>query len=261
MPPLVQVSLRHWWREWSHEGLIGEPMGFRQWWIGIPKITINNNNKKFPEREERKEIERVSWERISEEEERRSESLRQNKSLIFRLWVSVELSFNLGLVLLTRVKLMSKCWCGAESKKWLRDTFLFGWQEPEGTTSMVLLNEPIISRNTGWGDSSVQITSCDTCLAYLAKRWVTVLALLLGNCTCDQLNPLGRQSTSCIIWPTRDDRLFLSSKADMTDKLSPSTTISLKPHSNANSTTRLHARVSASSLQDTGGPLLESAAS
>ena len=34
--------------------------GFRQWWIGITKITINNNNKKFPEREKRKEIERVS---------------------------------------------------------------------------------------------------------------------------------------------------------------------------------------------------------
>ena len=34
--------------------------GFQQWWIGIPKITINNNNKKFPEREKTKEIERVS---------------------------------------------------------------------------------------------------------------------------------------------------------------------------------------------------------
>ena len=110
-------------------------------------------------------------------------------------------------------------------------------------------------------DSSVQITSCDTCLAYLAKRWGAVLALLLVNCTCDHLNPLGKQSTSCIIWPTRDDRLFFSSKADMTDRLSPSTTISLKPHSNANSTTCLHARVSASSQQDTSGPLPESAAS
>ena len=92
-------------------------------------------------------------------------------------------------------------------------------------------------------------------------EWVTVLAFLLVNCTCDHLNLLGRQSTSCIIWPTRDDRLFFSSKADMTDRLSPSTTISLKPHSNANSTTCLHAKVSASSLQDIGGPLPESAAS
>ena len=115
----------HAWREWSHEGLTGEPMVSGNGGSESQKITINNNNnKKFPQREKRKEKERVSWEQISEEEGRRSESLRQT-SLWF--WVS---RCNLGLVLLTRVKVIGKCCCGCESEKMAIWHFLIGWQEP-----------------------------------------------------------------------------------------------------------------------------------
>ena len=110
------------------------------------------------------------------------------------------------------------------------------------------------------GDSSIQITSCDPFFACLANKWATVLTLLLANSICDQPKPLSRQSTSGRIWPTREDRFVFLSSAVITDCLSPSTTISLKPHSNVNSTARLQARISASSLQATGGPLPENAA-
>ena len=50
----------HAWREWSHDGLTGEPMVSGNGGSESQKITINNNNKKFPQREKRKEKERAS---------------------------------------------------------------------------------------------------------------------------------------------------------------------------------------------------------
>ena len=57
------VTRIHAWREreWSHEGLTGEPMVSGNGGSESQKITINNNNnKKFPQREKRKEKERMS---------------------------------------------------------------------------------------------------------------------------------------------------------------------------------------------------------
>ena len=55
------VTRIHAWREWSHEGLTGEPMVSGNGGSESQKITINNNNnKKFQQREKRKEKERMS---------------------------------------------------------------------------------------------------------------------------------------------------------------------------------------------------------
>ena len=47
----------------------------------------------------------------------------------------------------------------------------------------------------GGGDSSIQITSCDSFFARLANKWATVLTLFLANFTCDHQIPFSKQST------------------------------------------------------------------
>ena len=55
------TRIMHGEREWSHEGLTGEPMVSGNGGSESQKITINNNNKKFPQREKRKEKKKKEW--------------------------------------------------------------------------------------------------------------------------------------------------------------------------------------------------------
>ena len=94
-------------------------------------------------------------------------------------------------------------------------------------------------------------------LAYLARAWAAMLALLFAKRTCDHLRLLSIQITSWIIWPSRDTSPLLKLKAVMIAWLSPSRTSFVNPHSNANSTARRQANISASSLHATGGPFVD----
>ena len=120
-------------------------------------------------------------------------------------------------------------------KFWIKNLSFFFEEENILISYSMEIESKYNACTTGGGDSSNQITSCTRLFACLAKRCATVLALLFTNCTCDHLNLCSKHSTSWIIWPIRDDKLLFNSRADMTDWLSPSTTISIKPHSNANS--------------------------
>ena len=56
------------------------------------------------------------------------------------------------------------------------------------------------------GESSNQITSFDTSLAYLASKWATKLALLFTHLSSTHLRPLSKQLASLKICPSRENK-------------------------------------------------------